>query len=85
MDYEVEVEVDGVDYMVYANLARDGSYSWAKDGAGQEWLDVESDPKFTSFVVFRCEDDLHPLKAWDIQVRKKAEEIMTEIYWDRIS
>lgn len=87
MEYEVEVEVDGHDYVVYADLSEDGSYGWTKDGAGQEWLDVETDPEFHNFEVYRYNDDndLVKLEAWDIQVRKKAEEIMTEIYWDRIS
>lgn len=87
MEYEVEVEVDGHDYVVCADLYQEGSYSWTKDGAGQEWLDVETDPKFDSFEVYRYNDDndLVKLEAWDIQVRKKAEEIMVQIYWDRIS
>lgn len=87
MDYEVEIEVDGVEYMVYADIYQEGSYDWAKDGAGQEWLDVNSNPEFHRFVVFRYNDDGEEtqLKAWDTQVRKKAEQIMTEIYWDRIS
>ena len=86
MDYEVEVEVDGYDYVVYADLAWDGSYSWARDGAGQDWLDVKTDPEFHNFEVYRYNDDhdMVKLEAWDIQVRKMAEVIMIEVYWDRI-
>ena len=86
MDYEVEVSHEGHDYMVYADLYEDGSYSWGKDGAGREWLDVSYEPRFGDWVVYRYDDnnDLIELKAWDVEVRNKAEHIMRQIYWDRV-
>ena len=87
MEYEVEVEVDGHDYVVYADLYQEGSYGWTKDGAGQEWLDVETDPEFHNFEVYRYNDDNELVQLtgyWDMKVRKKAEDIMVQIYWNRI-
>lgn len=86
MEYEVEVSHDGHDYMVYANLYEQGYYSWAKDGAGREWLDVEYEPEFYQWEVHRYDDnnDLIELKAWDVEVRNKAEHIMRQIYWNLV-
>ncbi len=85
-EYEVELDHDGEIYVVEASLESEGVYDIFVMGSGREFLEVVEHPKFGDWEVSRYDEDfeLSNLKAWDVEITKKAEKIMREIYWNTI-
>lgn len=85
-EYEVEFDHDGEIYVVEANLETEGTYDIFVEGSGREFFEILSQPKFGDWVVYRYDDmfEMEKLEAWDVEIRKKAEAIMREIYWHTV-
>jgi len=86
-EYQVELDHDAELYLVEANLEWPGTYDIFVEGSGRECFEVTEEPTFGEWIVSRYDEDieLRNLKSWDVEITKKAEKIMREIYWNTIA
>jgi len=83
-DYESEVQWNGTEYVVGANLWDDGVYKdIPADDSGPEELEIIEDPVFYDFEVYDTDTEEY-LDNPHSEIISRAKEVFSNIYWDRV-
>lgn len=81
-EYEVNIMWDEQEYLVTAELEDHGEYKDVEVGDGSLEWDIVCDPTFTNIKFW--DDDGEELVVSGSEVLSVVENVLVNIYWDRI-
>jgi len=79
--YDADIFYNGCDYSVEAELVQHGEYSIVKDGAGQEFYEIDEEPDFRIVALYNEDGD--PMDDPEKGLVEAAQRLLEELYWNQ--